>query len=49
VPRLGARYVSAKPGSTARFVHSDVYGAIDVMPPHSFDLVYSTLGSGLPA
>jgi SAM-dependent methyltransferase len=40
-----ARALAERTGTPARFVHSDVYAALDVVPPHSFDLVYSSLGS----
>jgi SAM-dependent methyltransferase len=39
------RVLAERSGTPAQFVHSDVYAALDVVPTHSFDLVYSSLGS----
>jgi SAM-dependent methyltransferase len=40
-----ARALAERTRTPVRFVRSDVYAALDVVRPHSFDLVYSSLGS----
>jgi len=40
-----ARRLAAATENPARFVESDVYGALDVLPAESFDLVYTGVGA----
>lgn len=39
-----ARTLAARTGTPIRFVESDVYSALDVLEPASFDLVYTSIG-----
>jgi SAM-dependent methyltransferase len=40
-----ARDLAARAGADVDFVHSEVYRAADVLPPGSFDLVYTGIGA----
>lgn len=40
-----ARRLAERTGTPLRFVESDVYSALDVLPPASFDLVYTGIGA----
>ncbi|MGH7665738.1 MAG: class I SAM-dependent methyltransferase [Candidatus Dormibacteria bacterium] len=42
---MEARRLAVRAGARIRFVESDVYGALDVLEPGSFDLVYTGIGS----
>jgi SAM-dependent methyltransferase len=39
------RRLAARTGAEIRFVESDVYGALDVLPASAFDLVYTGIGA----